>query len=98
MSTKRMTSPLPEAVDVQRCPECGGAKLMRDYDSAEVDRSISVTHVLASYDRTLNGFGLGIALPFSSSISSLVSTAFCSTCLFSLVPNFSHVWIDSTLY
>ena len=36
MSTKRMTSPLPEVVDVQRCPECGGTKLMRDYDSAEV--------------------------------------------------------------
>jgi transcription initiation factor TFIIB len=26
----------PTIKDVQRCPECGGAKLMRDYESAEV--------------------------------------------------------------
>ena len=46
MSTKRMTSPLPEVVDVQRCPECGGAKLMRDYDSAEV-ACMECGHVLS---------------------------------------------------
>jgi len=46
MSTKRMTSPLPEVVDDQRCPECGGAKLMRDYDSAEV-ACMECGHVLS---------------------------------------------------
>jgi len=36
MTAERITSPLPEVVDVQRCPDCGSAKLVRDYDSAEV--------------------------------------------------------------
>ena len=36
MSAKRKTSLPPAVGDIQRCPECGGARLMRDYESAEV--------------------------------------------------------------
>ncbi len=36
MTAERIISRLPEVVDIRRCSDCGGAKLMRDYDSAEV--------------------------------------------------------------
>jgi transcription initiation factor TFIIB len=34
MSTEK--EQIPHSLDIRRCPECGGARLMRDYQSAEV--------------------------------------------------------------
>ncbi len=36
MSLKKKISPFESVKEVQRCPECGGTRLMRDYESAEV--------------------------------------------------------------
>jgi transcription initiation factor TFIIB len=36
MSLKKKISPFESVKEIQRCPECGGTRLMRDYESAEV--------------------------------------------------------------